>query len=386
MPKQTWTLIGTPQGVYTESLTVTDTDVVGASGAFSVAKRRLQGGPSDGVEVVDVDNGTMRFTILPTRGMGLWKAYCGEIELGWNSPVQGPVNPALVPLWEPSGVGWLSGFDELIVRCGLESNGAPEFNENGTLRYPLHGKIANTPAHKVELVVDTDSGEISVTGIVHEARLFFNKLQLATTYTTKIGQPGFTVTDTVTNLWAEPSEMELLYHINVGVPFLGPGAKAVIPIAKMAPRDAEAAKTVGQWEVYGPESPGTPEAAFYFDLAADAGGNTKTLLKGASGTQGVSLAFNKRQLPCFTLWKNPQAATDGYVTGFEPAVNFPNARSFEEGKGRVVTLQPGESRVFEIELTAHGDAASVAAAEKDVAAIQAETKPEILAQPNPEWS
>ncbi len=386
MPKQTWTLIGTPQGVYTQSLTVTDTDVAGASGAFSVAKRRLRGGPSDGVEVVDVDNGTMRFSILPTRGMGLWKAYCGEIELGWNSPVQGPVNPALVPLWEPSGVGWLSGFDELIVRCGLESNGAPEFNENGTLRYPLHGKIANTPAHKVELTVDTDSGEISVTGIVHEARLFFNKLQLATTYTTKIGQPGFTVSDTVTNLWAEPSEMELLYHINVGVPFLGPGAKAIIPIAKMAPRDAEAAKTVGQWDVYGPESPGTPEAAFYFDLAADADGNTKTLLKGASGAQGVSLAFNKRQLPCFTLWKNPQAATDGYVTGFEPAVNFPNARSFEEKKGRVVTLGPGESRVFEIELTAHGDAASVEAAEKEVASVQAETKAEILAQPNPEWS
>ena len=117
--------------------------------------------------------------------------------------------------------------------------------------------------------------------------------------------------------------MELLYHINVGVPFLGPGAKAVIPIAKMAPRDAEAAKTVDQWDVYGPESPGTPEAAFYFDLAADADGNTKTLLKGPSGAQGVSLAFNKQQLPCFTLWKNPQAATDGYVTGFEPAGEFP---------------------------------------------------------------
>ena len=67
-------------------------------------------------------------------------------------------------------------------------------------------------------------------------------------------------------------------------------------------------------------------------------------------------------------------------------MNFPNARSFEEKKGRVVTLQPGESRVFEIELTAHCDAASVEAAEKDVASIQAETKAEILTQPNPEWS
>ena len=386
MAKQTWTLIDTPNGVYVDPLTITAGDVDGAAADFTVTKRRLQGGLSDGVDVVEVDNGAIHFIILPTRGMGLWKATCGDVELGWNSPAKGPVNPTFVPLWEPSGLGWLDGFDELIVRCGLESNGAPEFNENGTVRYPLHGKIANTPAHKVEVTVDADSGEIAVTGIVHEARLFFNKLQLATTYTTKIGQPGFTVTDTVTNLWAEPSELELLYHINFGIPLLNPGSKAVVPIAKMAPRDAVAVENLSEWDTYGPESPGTPEAVFFFDLAADPQGNTKTLLKNADGTQGVSLAFNKTQLPFFTLWKNRQAATDGYVTGFEPAINFPNAKSTEKEAGRVVTLAPGESRSFEIELTAYGDAEGVSEAEQAVAALQEGTEPELLEQPNPDWS
>ena len=386
MAKQTWTLIDTPKGIYVDPLTISASDVEGATGDFSVSKRRLQGGRSDGVDVVEVDNGAMRFTVLPTRGMGLWKATCGEVELGWNSPAKGPANPAFVPLWEPSGLGWLDGFDELIVRCGLESNGAPEFNENGSVRYPLHGKIANTPAHKVEVTADGDSGEISVTGIVHETRLFFNKLQLATTYTTKIGQPGFTVTDTVTNLWAEPSELELLYHINFGVPLLSQGAKAVIPVARMAPRDTVGVENLGEWDTYGPESPGTPEAVFFFELATDAQGNTQTLLKSADGKQGVSLAFSKTQLPFFTLWKNRQAATDGYVTGFEPAINFPNAKSTEKAAGRVVTLAPGESRSFEIELTAYGDAEGVSAAEQAVAALQEGTEPVILDQPNPEWS
>jgi galactose mutarotase-like enzyme len=386
MPKQTWTLIDTPNGIYVDPLTISPADVDAATGDFSITKRRLQGGLSEGVEVVEVDNGAMRFTVLPTRGMGLWRATCGDVQLGWNSPAKGPVNPAFVPLWEPSGLGWLDGFDELIVRCGLESNGAPEFNENGSVRYPLHGKVANTPAHKVEVSVDGDSGEISVTGIVHETRLFFNKLQLATTYTTKIGQPGFTVTDTVTNLWAEPSELELLYHINFGVPLLGPGAKAVLPVAKMAPRDAVGAENLSEWDTYGPESPGTPEAVFFFELAADAHGNTQTLLKSADGTRGVSLAFNKTQLPFFTLWKNRQAATDGYVTGFEPAINFPNTKSTEKASGRVVTLAPGESRSFEIELTAYGDADGVTAATQAVTAIQKGTEPEILDQPNPGWS
>ena len=38
-----------------------------------------------------------------------------------------------VPLTEPSGLGWLSGFDELMVRCGLESNGAPDFDDSGQM-------------------------------------------------------------------------------------------------------------------------------------------------------------------------------------------------------------------------------------------------------------
>ena len=69
-----------------------------------------------------------------------------------------PVNPAFVPLMEPAGLGWLDGFNELLCRCGLESNGPPEFDEAGRLLRPLHGRIANTPAHRVELIVDEAGG------------------------------------------------------------------------------------------------------------------------------------------------------------------------------------------------------------------------------------
>ena len=55
MAKQTWTLIDTPSGVYVDPLTISAADVEGASGGFSVVKRRLCGGLSDGVDVVEVD-------------------------------------------------------------------------------------------------------------------------------------------------------------------------------------------------------------------------------------------------------------------------------------------------------------------------------------------
>jgi hypothetical protein len=100
----------------------------------------------------------------------------------------------------------------------------------------------------------------------------------------------------------------------------------------------------------------------------------------------VSVKFNKRQLPCFTIWKNRQGAIDGYVTGLEPGTNYPNPKSFEKTHGRVVALAAGETRRFEIAIEAHDDAAAVKAAEQAVAAIQGNVKSEICDRPDPDWA
>jgi len=386
MAKMSWTLIDRDADAYLEQLSVGPDDVEGEATGYSVVKRTLRGGRSEGVDVVEIDNGAFRFVVILTRGMGVWRAALGDLSLGWKSPVAGPVHPAMVRLWDPSGIGWLDGFDEMLCRCGLESNGAPEFNDDGSLRYPLHGKIANTPVHKVELTIDGDEGEITLTGEVDEARLFGNKLRLTSTYTTRVGQPGFDLLDEVTNLSAEPSELELLYHINFGPPLLNPGSKVVVPALKVAPRDEVAMGNVPEWDTYGPETPGSPEAVFFLELAADAEGNTEAMLHNRSSDQGVRLKFNKNQLPCFTVWKNRQAAVDGYVTGLEPAINFPNPKSFEKAQGRVAELAPGASRSFEITLEALGDAASVRAACESVAKLRDDADPELLAEPDPIWS
>jgi galactose mutarotase-like enzyme len=386
MAKKTWTLVDQQQDLYVNQIALGPEQVDGTATGYSVVKRTLKAGLSQGVDVIEVRSGEFRFTVLPTRGMGIWRASLAGVQLGWKSPVKGPVHPAFVDLSDPSGLGWLHGFDEFIVRCGLESNGAPEFHPDGRLRYGLHGRIANRPAHKVEVTIDGDSGEITLTGTVDETRMFGSKLQLVSTIAARVGQPGITITDTVTNLSAEPSEFELLYHVNFGMPLVGPGAKAMVPFEKLAPRDAAAIANLASWNTYGPEAPGLPEVVFFFDLAADAAGRTQALLMNSAGTQGVSLKFNKKQFPCFSLWKNHQAACDGYVTGLEPATNFPNGKSFEKRMGRVVPLSLGESRQFEFELEAYGDAAAVRAAEASVAKFQQGVEPQILAKPVPEWS
>jgi len=383
---KTWILTDVETGAYLEYLSLGPDQVGGSARGYSVTKRTLRGGRSDGVDVVEVDNGRFRFAVVPTRGMGLWRGTCDGVQLGWKSPTREPVHPAMVHLWEGTGLGWLEGFGEWLVRCGLESNGAPEFFPNGALRYPLHGKIANIPAHRVEVTIDGATGEIAVTGVVDEARLFGNKLRLTTTIRTQVDSPEISITDEVVNLSAEVGELELLYHTNFGMPLAAPGARLVLPIQKIAPRDAVAAADMSHWNVYDPETPDSPEACFLFDLLADDAGQTRALLQSAAGDRGVSVKFNKQQLPCFTLWKNRQAAADGYVTGLEPATNYPNTKSFEKEHGRVVVLAPGEARRFDVAIEVHADAAAVTAAERAVASIQGAIVPEVCPQPDPNWA
>ena len=99
---------------------------------------RLGHGPSAGVDQVTLHCGSKKLVVLPTRGMGIWEAKNADVRFGWNSPIQGPVHPMFVPVAEPSGLGWLEGFDEMLTRCGLASNGAPDFDEQGNLLWPLH--------------------------------------------------------------------------------------------------------------------------------------------------------------------------------------------------------------------------------------------------------
>jgi hypothetical protein len=389
MPIKTWKLIDQAAGLPAQPyLAVGERDLPGL-GKAAVIKRTYSGGLADGVVSVEIDNGRLQIDVLPTRGMGIWRVMPRDGELptvGWKSPVHGPVHPAFVDLGEPSGLGWLDGFDELFVRCGLESNGAPDFDEKtGRLTYPLHGRIANKPAHDVELTIDTDKQEIALRGVVEETRFHFLKLRMTSTITTKFGSSSFAVHDEVENFSASPTAIQILYHVNFGLPLLDAGSRVVAPVSKIVPRNARAASGIKTWDSYPAPEPGYEEMVYFFELNAADGGQTRTLLKNAHATRGVSLIFNKQQLPYFSLWKNTTGEPDGYVTGIEPGTNFPNPRSFETAKNRVVKLAPGQKQIFDVTMEVHGSPQEVSAAEAAVAKIQAGRQTQVFDQPQADW-
>ena len=225
-----WTLSDHAAGVWVEALDLGPAEL--GMPDCRVTKRRLRGGLSDGVDLVQVTCGELTFAILPTRGMGLWRGSFRGLDLGWQAPVHGPVHPAYVVSGERGGLGWLRGFDEWVVRCGLDSNGAPGpdtvLDNNGnpiTVQLDLHGRIANTPAHYVSVIADPAQEVLQVTGHVAESALFHPLLELQTTISVTPGSSRITVADSVINRQATPAELELLYHCEPFLSYAGGGRR-----------------------------------------------------------------------------------------------------------------------------------------------------------------
>jgi len=348
---------------------VTSTEWAKGGPAWSVQLRTLHGGRQEGVQVIEVDNGAMTFTIVPTRGFEVWKANAGTLRLGWDSPVHDIIHPSYIRLTDNGGQGWVAGFGGLMVRGGLASFGSPV--QDGDQQLTLHGHVDYIPASYVS--VRYEAGRLVFRGLVDDFQSFNQQLRLISEISTPIGKPEIQFDDQITNMSDAPQEIELLYHTNFGTPILGAGAEFVAPVKQVSPM-TPAAATGGLegWNRYGgPHASRYVAKVFNLQLYGDAKGETKAMLKSPDGSQGVLMQFDTHGLPYMSLWKNEVTAKGGYVTGLEPGTGFPNARPVERAAGRVPKLQGGESHHVHLVITALTSKADVDAAAKAIQALAA---------------
>ncbi|MHB8522204.1 MAG: aldose 1-epimerase family protein [Limisphaerales bacterium] len=356
---------------------------------WSVEKHTLHGGKQEGVDVIVVDNGRLRITVIPTRGMGIVRVEAGGMRLGWDSPVKEIVHPQFINLQSRGGLGWLEGFNEWLVRCGLEFAGHPgkdkfinNVGDEAEMDLTLHGKIANIPASEVEVIIDRDPPHrLRIRGQVNERMFYGPKLELWTELSTEPGANSFRIEDTVTNHGAYDQEMQIIYHTNFGPPLLQDGARFVAAANRIVPFNARAAEGLEHYTEYAGPTKGFIEQVYCLYPYADDHGQTMVMLENAAADRAVSLRFSTDQLPYFTLWKNTTAFDEGYVTGLEPGTGFPYNRRIERKFGRVPKLKPGESRQFTLDFTLHSDKDAVARAAKEIAQIQGDRKTQVDTEP-----
>ena len=391
-----WVLTSVATETYQDSFRITNEDLaIESPHPFSITKRRLRGGMADGVDLIEVVNGPLCFSICPTRGMGIWRGQFNKWDLGWKSPINGPVHPAYVNRDELGGIGWLQGFDEWIVRCGLNNNGGPAVDRlldntgaEQSMALPLHGRIANIPAHHVSVSVETKPPyTLTVSGQVDESMLFFPQLRLQTEIKTVPGAPSFTIHDRVINLRSQPAEFELLYHCNFGKPLLDEGSKLRAPVKRLAPINSVATKALDRWDRYPGPTAGVIEECFLMQLLGDPSTNqTIAMIENPAGDKACALRFSLKELPWFTLWRNPGAISDGYVTGLEPGTDFPNAKPFERSQGRVMTLSPGGSYDTELVVELADSPAAVTRLHEEIAVLQKQATPQIDREVPADWA
>src|SRR5262249_30953304 len=342
----------------TWQITHRDFDFKSAS-PWSVHKYTLHGGKQEGVDVIVVNNGPLSFVVVPTRGMSVLKVEMGDIRLGWDSPVKEIVHPQFINLQGRGGLGWLEGFNEWMVRCGLEWAGHPgrdkfvnNTGDEAEMDLTLHGKVGNIPASEVEVVIDREAPyRIRVRGRVDERMFYGPKLELWTEISTEPGSNAFRIEDAIKNYGAYDQEFQIIYHANYGPPPLEAGSRFVVAAKEDRPFNAYAGKRLDKFVDYVRPAKGFIEQVYGVIPFADEKNRTTVMLRNAAGDKAVTMSYLVDQLPYFTLWKNMTAVEEGYVTGLEPGTGFPANRSIERKAGRVPMLKSNETRKFAIDFS-----------------------------------
>jgi len=383
------TLTSVSRNIHLDTWQVTHRDLdLKTSAAWSVQKYTLHGGKQEGVDVIIVNNGKLSFVVVPTRGMSVLKVEMGDIRLGWDSPVKEVVHPQFVNLQSRGGLGWLEGFNEWMVRCGLEWAGHPgrdkfinNTGDEAEMDLTLHGKVGNIPASEVEVVIDRAAPyRIRVRGRVDERMFYGPKLELWTEISTEPGSNAFRIEDEITNYGAYDQEFQIIYHANYGPPLLGAGSRFVVAAKEVRPFNAHAAKSLDKFAEYAAPAKGFVEQVYGVIPFADEKNRTTVMLQNASGDKAATMSYGVDQLPYFTLWKNTTAVEEGYVTGLEPGTGFPANRGVERKAGRVPKLKPNETRKFAIDVAIHAGKADVDRAAARISGLQAGRQPQLNPQ------
>ena len=383
------TLTSVTDNVHVDEWELTAGEVVAGAQGCSIRKLTLHGGKQEGVDVIVVDNGKLKFSVCPTRGMGVLSVTMGDVFLGWNSPVTEIVDPKLINLQSRGGLGWLEGFNEWMVRCGLESAGHPgvdrfinNVGDDATMELTLHGKIANIPASEVEVVIDPDPPHrLRVRGRVEERMFYGPKLVLEAEISTVPGSNRFQLADLIVNDGEDEQEFQIIYHANFGPPLLEEGSTFAAAVERVTPFNQHAAKDLASYGNYQGPRLGFIEQVYCLRPKSDRAGRALIMLRNKARDKAVSMNFATGELPFVSLWKNTNALKEGYVTGLEPGTGFPNNRRIERKFGRVPKLPPGGTFKASIDVTIHTTSTEVAEVSNRIEALQGGIDPTVDQSP-----
>ena len=324
-------------------------------------------GRACGTEAVDVDTGGgLTLTVLPGRGMDISSMHYRGVPIAYLTKA----GVGAASLYDPAGDGWLKNFFAgMLTTCGLTNAGPACKGDLGILKdvpLGLHGGISNTPADDVCCREEWIGGRyaLSVSGRMEEGRLHGEHLELRRTVETGLGERSVRITDAFTNVGEAEQMLMFFYHINIGWPVLGPGARFLAPVRSVRAETPHALAGIGEYDRCGAPRPGYLEQQFFLEMGSDGDGGTLCALVNDELELAVYLRYNVRELPCLAEWKVLRDAE--YVLAFEPGNCHAVGREEQIARGAEELLRPMETRYAHYEI-------GVADGPEAIRALEAET-------------
>lgn len=299
----------------------------------------LDDGKGRGMRVFDVLNcGGISFSVCPDKGLDIANASFKGIPLAWISP-NGAVGPAF---YEKDGMGWLRSWSGgLLTTCGPMNVGGP--CECGGLSHGLHGRFDHTPAENVNASCKWDGrGDyvMEITGEISSTSVFGEKLITSRTIRARFGVPEIEISDTTENASSSEMPFMLLYHVNLGYPFIDENSRIEAIEHAVAPQKDYPEEISSRWNVFRAPHRGIEEEVYYHDVPPSPNGFSSISVTSPSTGVRITVSSRKKELPYFIEWK--MTGEKEYVLGIEPSNCYPEGQNSIRERGMLKMLQPGE--------------------------------------------
>lgn len=259
----------------------------------SLRRYIITDGRGKGLDVIDCDNGKIRFLLNVNKA-------CDIMQLYYKGQNMSFISKNGFMQREISFAGRFEGG--MLYTCGLDSVG-------GRDGFVEHGTIHCTPAEILR--AECTAQEIVVEAVIRDTEICGKNLVIRRRITAPIGGDTVSVKDTLTNESYRDENYCLLYHVNIGYPLLDEGAKIVADTQVCLPRTGWAEKNIDTaYQIVAP-TPNAEETCYYFTPK-----NAEVSLVNEKLGRKFTVSYSQDTLPEFLAWKC--MASGDYAVGLEP--------------------------------------------------------------------
>ena len=257
-----------------------------------VRRYTLNGGKEDGLRVIEVNNGKLRFMLNESKALDVMQMWHDNVNLSFIS--KNGFTKREIPFMRrfEGGMMYTCGFDDVGGRDG----------------YELHGTFHNNPALVIECKCDEQG--IKIVAETEDTELFGKNLVMRRTVTTSLLSDELDIQDELINRGTKMEDYALLYHINVGYPMLDEGVTITSDAISVTPRNEWSKQNLADRTVRKPNVDNQQETCYFVINKTP-----KIVVENKKINKTFTLSYSDQTLPYFVQWNG--GSSGDYALGTE---------------------------------------------------------------------